>query len=151
LSFAPEKEKEMEPKIVDFQATTVAGVRYFGKNENQEIAQTWGVANSRFGELKHVKPGSNAYGVCLMVEGAAKGEFEYVCGLEVTSTEHLPDGMVARTIPAGKYAAFTHVGSLASLKDTYNYIYQTWFPKSGHKYGGLDFELYNEDFSRTVM
>jgi predicted transcriptional regulator YdeE/DNA-binding transcriptional MerR regulator len=146
LSNPYRKEKEMEPKIVDFPAKTVAGLPYFGKNENQEISQVWGQANQRFGELKHVKPGSNAYGVCLMVEGAAPGEFEYTCGLEITSENDLPEGMVIRHIPAGKYAVFTHVGALAGLKDTYNYIYQTWFPRSGNKPGPLDFELYDQDF-----
>jgi AraC family transcriptional regulator len=140
------KEKEMEPTFINFPATTIAGVRYFGKNENQEISQVWGVANSRFGELRHLQPDSNAYGLCIMIEGVVSGAFEYTCGKEVTSEDDLPEGMVIRHIPAGKYAVFTHIGALTGLKDTYNYIYQTWLPKLGYKPGSLDFELYDQDF-----
>jgi len=55
--------------------------------------------------------------------------------------------MVVREVPAGKYAVFTHVGSLEKLRDTYQYIYQTWLPHSGYTHSpDIDFEYYNEDF-----
>jgi predicted transcriptional regulator YdeE/DNA-binding transcriptional MerR regulator len=140
------KEDEMEPKFVNLPAFIVAGMRYFGKNQNQEISAMWGEANKRFGELKHVCDNA-AYGVCFTLQDAAPGEFEYVASLKVSSTENLPQGMVVRQVPAAKYAVFTHVGALDKLKDTYNYIYQTWVPQSGMQIAeGFDFEYYNEDF-----
>jgi AraC family transcriptional regulator len=36
---------------------------------------------------------------------------------------------------------------LDKLRDTYNFIYQSWLPQSGYELtGGPDFELYDEDF-----
>jgi predicted transcriptional regulator YdeE/DNA-binding transcriptional MerR regulator len=140
------KEDEMEPKYVTRPAFTVVGMRYYGKNENQEIAQLWRQANPRLGEIQHVT-GECAYGLCCAVEGAAPGEFEYVAGLEVTDAEPVPAGMVARQVPPQQYAVFTHVGGLDKLRDTYHYIYQTWLPQSGRQLtGGPDFELYDQDF-----
>jgi predicted transcriptional regulator YdeE/DNA-binding transcriptional MerR regulator len=140
------KENEMEPKLVSLPAFTVVGMRYFGKNQNQEISVMWGEANQRFGEVKHVCEEA-AYGICITTPNAAPGEFEYVASLKVSSEEDIPEGMVVRHVTAAKYAVFTHVGALDKLKDTYNYIYQTWIPQSGMQLtGGYDFEYYNEDF-----
>ena len=140
------KEHEMEPKFITRPAFAIVGMRYFGKNENQEIKALWGVANTRFGELKHIVD-DGAYGICTNIEGAQPGEFEYVAGLKVSNTEDIPEGMVLREQPAQKYAVFTHVGSLETLQATYNYIYHVWLPQSGHQLAAtFDFEFYNEDF-----
>lgn len=147
LSNPYRKETDMEPKFVNRPAFSVVGMRYFGKNQNQEISHLWEQANPRFGEIRNLAPKAEAYGICMNVPGAQPGEFEYVAGLEVTKVDDMPEGMVAREVPASKYAMFTHVGSLAELKATYDYIYQTWLPQSGYELtGGADFELYNEDF-----
>ena len=136
----------MEPKFVTLPAFNVVGMRYFGKNEHQEISDLWGKANQRMGEIRHVAS-QNAYGVCIMLPDAPTGEFEYIAGLEVSQVEDVPDGMVVREVPASQYAVFTHLGSLEQLPATYEYIYGTWVPQSGHQLiEGLDFELYNEDF-----
>lgn len=136
----------MEPKIVTLPSFKVVGMRYFGKNENQEISELWGKANQRMGEISHVAS-QNAYGVCVMLPDAPAGEFEYIAGLEVSQAEDVPDGMVVREVPTSQYAVFTHLGSLDRLPATYEYIYSTWIPQSGFQLtGGPDFELYNEDF-----
>ena len=140
------KETEMEPTFVNLPTFTVVGMRYFGKNENQEIHAMWEEANKNFHKVKNVSKQA-AYGVCQNVPGAAAGEFEYVAGLQVSKVEDVPTGMVVRQVPMQKYAVFTHVGALDKLRETYNYIYQVWLPKSGYKLtGGPDFEFYNEDF-----
>jgi AraC family transcriptional regulator len=128
-------------------AFTVVGLRYYGKNQNQEISAMWGDANKRFGELKNISEDA-AYGICFAASEGSNGEFEYVASLKVDSEEDIPEGMVGRHIPAARYAVFTHIGSLDKLKDTYNYIYQTWVPQSGMQLvGNLDFEYYNQDFN----
>ena len=140
------KEHEMEPTIITRPAFDVIGMRYFGKNENQEIKALWEAANPRMGEIPY-KPGSDAYGICISIPSVTTGEFEYVAGLEVEPGAVVPLGMVARHIPASHYAVFTHFGPLNKLSETYKYIYHTWLPQSGYQVNGnLDFELYNEDF-----
>jgi predicted transcriptional regulator YdeE/DNA-binding transcriptional MerR regulator len=141
------KEEDMQPKFVELPAFTVVGMRYYGRNEHQEISGLWGEFNMRVPEIQHVTPGSAAYGVCITPPDAPNGEFEYVASFQVDSITDIPEGMVSRQVPAGKYAVFTHEGSLEKLCDTYHYIYQVWLPQSGYQIGaGLDFEYYDEDF-----
>ena len=136
----------MEPKFVKLPAFTVIGLRYYGKNENQEIKELWDTANRHLNEIHNVSKDA-AYGLCIGPVDPVVGEFEYIAGLEVSKVENVPEGMVVREVPAQKYAIFTHVGSLDKLRDTYNFIYQTWLPQSGYELtGGPDFELYDEDF-----
>lgn len=141
------KENEMEPKFVELPAFTVVGMRYYGKNQNQEIAQLWGEFNQRSAQIQHTVPDGAAFGICLEDAGAKNGEFEYVASFAVEQAQDVPEGMVVRQVPAHKYAVFTHVGGLDKLGDTYQYIYQVYLPASGLEVvRGLDFELYNEDF-----
>jgi predicted transcriptional regulator YdeE/DNA-binding transcriptional MerR regulator len=142
------KEEEMQPEIVELPEFIVVGMRYYGKNENQEISELWGEFNARANEIKHVAPDSPAYGVCITVPDAPSGEFEYVASFRVENDRQadMPEGMVSRKIPAHKYAVFTHVGSLEKLSQTYHYIYQVWIPQSGYHPAGIDFELYDQDF-----
>jgi AraC family transcriptional regulator len=140
----------MEPKFVTKEAFKVVGMSYIGKNENQEIPQLWEVFNIRMKEVKSAEP--CCYGTCFGdVEGAAEDEFEYVACVAVEGTPDIPEGMVMREIPAHKYAVFTHHGSLKTLHDTYQYIYNTWLPQSGYELDGkFDMEMYDDDFNMDV-
>jgi len=137
----------MEPKIITRPGFTMVGMRYFGNNQNQEISKLWGAANQHLDKVKNVSPEWGAIGLCTTVADAPPGEFEYVAGLVVSKVEDLPEGFVVRDVPAYKYVVFTHVGALGTLKETYDYIYKTWLPQSGHQLAGnIDFEYYDEDF-----
>jgi predicted transcriptional regulator YdeE/DNA-binding transcriptional MerR regulator len=137
----------MKPNFVSKEAFKVVGISYVGKNENQEIPKLWEEFNPRMKELKNAE--YCCYGACFGdVEGAADDEFEYIACVAVESTPDIPEGMVMREIPAHKYAVFTHHGSLETLHDTYEYIYNTWLPQSGYELDGkFDMEMYDDDFN----
>ncbi len=143
---ATQEESEMEPKIVTKPAFMVVGMKYVGKNEHQEISQMWGQFDQRIPEIKNLVP-DRSYGVCSMIEGVEEGAFEYVAGFEVTRIENLPAGMVARMVPQQTYAVFEHWGSLAALRQTYEYIHQAWIPQSGyHIPNSPELEIYDDQF-----
>ena len=137
----------MEPKIISRDEFNVVGMEIITTlKENQQqqtIPQLWGRFIPR---CKEIKDGNNphvAYGLCFGTE--PDKEFSYVAGVEVSSLDDVPEGMVSRTIPASKYAVFTHKGPFKNLGETYTYIYGTWIPKSGHQlYQPFDFEYYDE-------
>ena len=83
---------QMEPKIETKPAFTVVGLKYYGKNENNEIPKLWAKANPRMHEIKHIVTSPDAaYGICGdMVEN---GNFSYLAGLAVSSIEDIPEGM----------------------------------------------------------
>lgn len=55
--------------------------------------------------------------------------------------------MVAKTLAGGKYAVFTHSGSVEFLRMTYQYIWGTWIICSKYEVDLRDdFEYYDERF-----
>ena len=134
----------MEPKIIKGAAFTVVGMKYHGKNENNEIPQLWGEFGPRMGEIKQVANPHVAYGVCDNFDKGSS-EFDYIAGFEVGSTDEIPEGMVSWDIPAGQYAVFTC--TLPTLGEAYQYAYHTWLLQSGYQRApGPEFELYDESF-----
>ena len=148
--YSPLEVKEMEPKIVTKPGFTIVGLRYFGKNENQEIPALWGKFDQRIKALGGLpnNTGEATIGLCITPEDApVEDGFEYVAGFPVSKVEDVPEGFVVRHVPEYTYAVFAHKGDLPSLSKTYEYIYETWLPQSGYKLAEkLDFEYYNEDF-----
>lgn len=146
----------MEPKFITRDAFKIVGLEVISKNENGEFGRLWEEFIGRAGEVKNARQGI-CYGLCSCgpecepEKGICKcGEtgFSYMAGIEVSEAENIPAGMVAKTVPASKYAVFTHVGSLDKLKDTYDYILQTWLKESGYELTGSScFELYDERFN----
>jgi predicted transcriptional regulator YdeE/DNA-binding transcriptional MerR regulator len=139
----------MEPKIVSQPAFTVVGMKYRGKNENNEIPQLWQAFGPRMGEVQHKVAPEVAYGVCSTFDEQS-GEFDYVAGFEVDSTAGIPEGMVSFEVPGGKYAIFTC--TLPTIGEAYKYAFETWLPQSGHRRADRpDFELYDEKFEPSVL
>jgi predicted transcriptional regulator YdeE len=146
MPFTEESDK-MEPKIVTLPAFTVAGMKYCGKNENNEIKQLWLDFTARISEVKNMADDSPAYGVCLDMD--AEGVFEYLAGVKVTSTEGIPSGMAAWEVPEQQYAVFPC--TLQTIGEAYNYALKTWLPQSEYQRAdGPDFELYDESFEPSV-
>ena len=133
---------EMEPEIVTLPAFTAVGLKYLGKNENNEIPQLWREINPRIDEIKH-KTGA-AYGVCGDME--ENGQFHYLAGFGVSEAADLPPAMERWDVPEQKYAVFPC--TIKTIQQTYQYIFDTWFPQSGFAKGeGPDFEFYEETFN----
>ena len=81
---------------------------------------------------------------------AAKYNIEFVemIGMEVTRYDNLPSDIVTETIPSGKFAVFTHKGSLESILKTYQYIWGTWAMLTTETIDARDdFELYDVRFT----
>lgn len=65
----------------------------------------------------------------------------------MSSFDGVPEGVVTKVLKAGRYAVFTHRGSLSMLRRTFDYIWGTWFLTTREEVDGReDFELYDERF-----
>lgn len=74
-------------------------------------------------------------------------EMQYLAGVAVSSSAVIPDGMVARTIPAGTFAVFTHRGPIKEIGTTISEIYRDWLPRSPYRHAEIaDVELYDRRF-----
>lgn len=85
----------------------------------------------------------------VLVERSHRHEFFYVAGVEVSSIDNVPEGMLAYVIPAATFAAITHTGSLDRLDETIGGMYEQWLPSSGRirRSNVPDVELYDERFN----
>ena len=140
----------MEPVITTIDKVAVVGMEYHGQNKNKEITAMWGVFNEKCMVIPHLTGKRSAYGVCFSdADYGTTGMFRYVAGLPVTAVDAVPEGMVSCTVPAGRYAVFTHCGTLATLDRTFDYIYGTWLPSSEYRLDATrpDFEYYDERFT----
>jgi predicted transcriptional regulator YdeE/DNA-binding transcriptional MerR regulator len=136
--------KIMEPKIINLDAFQVVGMRYFGKNEHNDIGELWDKFLPQLDKIQHLAPGpAVSYGVCT---GGEVGEaFEYIAALPVSRLKDIPAGMVGKTLPAQTYVVMEARG-LADIGSAYERILEEWLPGSGYRPAeGPDFEFYPED------
>jgi AraC family transcriptional regulator len=89
--------------------------------------------------------GRVAYGVrCNMDD---EGNFDYICGVEVSSFSDLPSDFGRVRIPKQWYAVFAHRGHVSTIRRTISAVWNKWLPESGHELADApDFELYGQDF-----
>ena len=139
----------MEHRIERREAFHVVGVRErFEPGKIDGIPALW----HRFLAISENVPDEIAgahYGVCIDDRDPAAGApgFFYMACTGVTSLERVPEGMVGYTVPAGKYAVFTHRGPISTFARTITKIWREEIPAAGLKTTGApDLEVYGERF-----
>jgi AraC family transcriptional regulator len=112
---------------------------------NTRIPELWARFVPRLDEIPH-RVTTNTYGVCLDADPTTVEEigFTYVAGVAVERIDGVPPDMVAVTIPASRYAVFTHAGHISRMGDTVKQIWGVWLPQSRHRHVSRpDFESYD--------
>ena len=134
----------MEPKIISREACTVVGMKYRGRNEQNEIPQLWERFMPRAQEVTPKANPRQYYGVMDNFDEKTR-EFDYLAGFEVDGASKVPSGMESWQVPEQTYAVFPC--NLKSIKEAFRQIYHEWLPKSGHqRIRGPKFEFYNKEF-----
>ncbi len=107
------KDTSMNPRVLQQDGFTVVGISARTANAKEMTPQ--GVIGPMWGRLMQEgllekipnKADRNIVAVYTDYASDHKGEYTYVLGARVTSGARVPEGMVARKVPAGKYAVFT--------------------------------------------
>ena len=91
-----------------------------------------------------------SYGVCYNLD---QGEFDYLCGVKVSSISQLPEGFSHIETPPQRYAVFTHDEHISKLKDTLDAIGKEWLPNAEYEPTGYPafFERYENYNPETGM
>ena len=128
------------------------GEEVVGKTEG--IPRLWTELVGRWQRAKRGFP-SISYGVCYDESDGSEGEalpFTYLAAFPMDRDDEAPEGLETRTVPANRYAVFTHRGPVLAIQDTYAAIFGSWLPESGYRRAeGPDFELYDERFDEQTM
>jgi len=142
------KRTARQPAPPDFRfhpETTITGLHtQFNQHNKVQIPQLWGQLNA----WRQNIPGRQ--GVCLPGATNEPGNFGYLAGVPVVPNSDVPAGLASCTIPASRYAVFSHEGRLDFLQDTLQYIFGIWAPATKLLVpGAIDFERYDERFDAT--
>jgi AraC family transcriptional regulator len=137
------------PRFVNGKALLIGGLReHYTSETMKNIPELW----ERFaphignvpGQVSHV-----AYGLCF--NALSPDGMDYLTGVEVSSTSGLPGDFSVATIPAQKYAVFSHREHVSQMYQTLEAI-DKWFPGSGLEIACESaeapnfFERYSEEF-----
>jgi len=137
----------MEPEIMNQPEIRVVGIVTEYDDTDFDLLKIWQPFLSYQEPIPNVI-GTEGFGIyeASQPEGGDVA-FSYVCSIEVSSFDDVPESMESRIIPEQLYAKFTHKGPLANLHETLKYIWGSWLPKSNYDYlEKSDFELYPQDF-----
>lgn len=123
----------------------IAGLRGATSISQNRIPQLWDQFLRHHRNLYELT--GTAYSICETRQTvyAEDGDvtFSVMVGSPVPDFSNLPETLAQTTLRPGKYAVFTHRGSLDKLLQTYQYIYGTWLPSSGQRLDEReDFEVY---------
>lgn len=154
----------INPKIVTLESFKVAGYGIktdINGSYTKDVAAYWNYYNGNCLEsrmYKILEPDKHAeIGMCFP---SKDDDFvEYVMGLTVNDYSKATKEMVRVEIPEAKYAVFTTMpcdtsnntveennNFQSAIQQTWNYIFEEWFPKSDYEYDDdkHDFEYYDE-------
>lgn len=143
----------MNPKVVDEAGFTVIGIAERTTNAKEMsgggvIGKQWGrfMQENLLAQIPN-KADSSIIAVITDYASDKDGEYTNLIGARVTSAAEVPPGMVAKKVPAGRYAIFTSErGPVAKV------VMGTWqriwaVPKSqpgGNRAYKADYEVYDE-------
>jgi AraC family transcriptional regulator len=137
------------PRIESHKGLRIAGLREHYASENMKnIPELWLRFAPHIGHIPG-QVGRVAYGLCFNAPSPAG--IDYLAGVEISSSSGLPSEFTVATIPAQKYAVFSHHEHVSKLRETLDAI-DKWLPGSGLEVGNEAaevpnfFERYSEEF-----
>jgi predicted transcriptional regulator YdeE len=146
-------DKALNPRIVQQAGFTVIGIATRTNNAREATAD--GVIGKQWARLMQDgvlakipnKLDHSVVAVYTDYEKDHNGDYTFILGAKVSSAADLPPGMVAKTIPAGRYAVFT-----SDKGPGYKVVPELWMkinslPKpapGGDRAYRADFEIYDE-------
>ena len=144
---------QLTPKIVHETGFSVVGISTRTTNAEEMsgkgvIAKQWDrfMKERLLGKIPN-KADSNILVIYTDYESDANGAYTYIIGARVSSVDDVPPVMVARKIPAGRYAVFTSEKGIVGkvVPEAWSRIWA--LPKSapgGNRAYQADFEVYDQ-------
>jgi AraC family transcriptional regulator len=137
--------KLKEPRI-----ERVGELLFVGLNEHVAYAEMQSIAgqwqrfmSSFYGDIDH-KLAEPPVGI---TTGSDENGIDYVCAAGVSTFGRVPKACIKVTLAPAVYAVFAHDGHVTQLRETYNAIWNDWFPKSSRTPAEAPgFERHNSTF-----
>jgi AraC family transcriptional regulator len=125
----------MEPRIVDIEPKKLVGSKILNSLSEDKTGILWQNFMPKRHQIKNrTRSGyfsiQNYSGALDLSTFSEETEYEKWAAVEVTEYSDLPEGLETFLLPGGKYAIFIHHGLAKEFPKTWQYIYETWLPKS---------------------
>lgn len=144
----PQIVEKLELKVVGIEAAFIHSLSPDATNL-AVIGPLWQKFSQRAGQVPN-RIGREMFGIICdrpKVERSHPDELQYLAGVAVSSADKIPEGMIARTVPAGTFAVFLHRGPIRAIGATMHEIYRVWLPQSAYRHAQIaDIELYDRRF-----
>jgi AraC family transcriptional regulator len=133
------------PTFRDHGEMIVAGLNeHYTMETRTRIPQQWERFVPRMRSIPTV--GTDCYGVCWSMSPDCG--FDYLTGVEVSSSDNLPADFKTITIAPRRYAVIEHTKHVSAIPQTIDTIWTKWVPQFGLKASHAPcFERYTEDFN----
>ena len=147
----PSRALELDPpRFENSKGLLIAGLRgdYTPDTMNHLSAQ-WQRLIPHLGKIPG-QVGRVTYGVSWCSDNSSA--ISYLCGVEVSDFSSLPGEFMIVSIPAHRYAVFSHRGHVSGIRETIEAIGSRWLPSSGWELAARAgeapdfFERYTEKF-----
>lgn len=147
------KEQAANPRVESQESFTVVGIAARTNNAREAspdaiIGKQWAKFFSE-GVAAKIPNRADANIVAVYTDYASdvNGDYTFLIGVRVTKAESLPEGLVARTVPAGRYAVFT--SGRGPVQQVVVAAWKKVWAAPKHELGGdrayqTDFELYDQ-------
>lgn len=142
----------MDYKVIERNEIKLVGMMKRIVMPDNTIPQLWEEFNKRFAEIKNTVSMA-CYGVADNMANETYS-FDETVGVEVSSFENVPEGMITKIIAPKKYLVFTFKGFMVgkngemNLSKAYEDIYGNILPSLDFEIDNdFNFELYDERFS----
>ena len=143
----------MNPNVVECGALIVVGIAARTSNAREMTAE--GIIGRQWGRLMQEgllakipnKADHNIIAVYTDYASDHNGEYTFVLGARVESDQDVPAGMVAKKIPAGKFAVFTSEKGAAAKVVPETWMKINYLPRTavgGDRVYRADYEIYDE-------
>ena len=139
----------LKPELVERTAFQVAGVMTLVREDRAAVGELWRLFARQLACREGRTGWGDYYGLTCYPEAWQGEGVLYMAAVEVTVPDAVDPTWVVKTVPASRYARFTHHGSRRALQWTLDYVYHTWLPKSGECMAyPLILERYGQAFPR---
>lgn len=141
------KIKHLEPEFIELGAIFLIGSVAFERGTPEMITQLWAHFPAEISSIPNRIIPERYYQIVFWPDQYdLEGSF-LMCAVEVEDLNHINPSLVGKFLPPARYLRFIHKGCSYNVGLTYQYIYESWLPKTDYKLSlPYNFELYGEKF-----
>ena len=133
------------PQLEEKDAFQLLGLTTLVKKDRSAIREIWHRLIRELGRLEGPIEPADFYGVTWYPQDREEHSLLYMASVKAEGAGTVGTALALKSIPALKYAGFTHTGPLEGFP--LDYVYHTWLPQSGHALSEpFLLERYGQDF-----